>query len=172
MLSLLYLYVSQFGLQGFVWLSVLAELLTTTWKTENREFTTRCNFTMNEITYNNRSYVKHTNMSEPRWSRPAACRLGAAGTGSRAPPKRLACWEGGQPGCPLCRKTPCRPRLTGGCRAGQEAVWAPSDQRPIRFTDWHRNVKTQHTFLNVPHVVHQQHGAVWHHGKVGGIEVW
>lgn len=29
-----------------------------------------------------------------------------------------------------------------------------------------------HGFPYVPHVVHQQHRAVWHHGKVGGVEVW
>lgn len=36
----------------------------------------------------------------------------------------------------------------------------------------HDKCYTKPTFVYVPHIVHQQHWAVGHHGKVGGVQVW
>lgn len=41
----------------------------------------------------------------------------------------------------------------------------------ITSDTWQPSTSHELTFLYVPDIVHQQHRAVWHHGKVGGVEV-
>lgn len=50
-----------------------------------------------------------------------------------------------------------------------------------QLVGWHWGAASEHPsqrwyilvelILYVPHVVHQEHGAIGHHGKVGGVEV-